>query len=112
MNWESPNPNSLQLPRVPGWSGADGNDHRAVLSMVDLSRASYAEMWQNLIWATVYNVLAVPLAAGALGLRRGRAVPGSRGGADVRVHDCGGSERPAAAEAETQSLPATLNKRL
>ncbi|MDQ0028717.1 Cu2+-exporting ATPase [Arthrobacter bambusae] len=43
-----------------------GNDPRAVLSMVDLSRASYAKMWQNLIWATGYNVLSVPLAAGVL----------------------------------------------
>jgi len=43
-----------------------GNDPRAVLSMVDLSRASYRKMWQNLIWATGYNVLAVPLAAGVL----------------------------------------------
>ncbi|MFJ5958178.1 copper-translocating P-type ATPase [Paenarthrobacter sp. NPDC092416] len=43
-----------------------GNDPRAVLSMVDLSRASYAKMWQNLVWATGYNVIAVPLAAGVL----------------------------------------------
>jgi Cu2+-exporting ATPase len=43
-----------------------GNDPRAVLSMVDLSRASYGKMWQNLVWATGYNVLAVPLAAGVL----------------------------------------------
>ncbi|MFW0773016.1 heavy metal translocating P-type ATPase [Paenarthrobacter nitroguajacolicus] len=43
-----------------------GNDPRAVLSMVDLSRASYAKMWQNLIWATGYNIIAVPLAAGVL----------------------------------------------
>ncbi|HET8878257.1 MAG TPA: copper-translocating P-type ATPase [Arthrobacter sp.] len=43
-----------------------GNDPRAVLSMVDLSRASYRKMWQNLIWATGYNILAVPLAAGVL----------------------------------------------
>ncbi|MBT2595636.1 heavy metal translocating P-type ATPase [Arthrobacter sp. ISL-72] len=43
-----------------------GNDPRAVLSMVDLSRASYRKMWQNLIWATAYNVLSVPLAAGVL----------------------------------------------
>jgi cation transport ATPase len=38
-----------------------GNDPRAVLSMVDLAR-----VWQNLIWATGYNVLAVPLAAAVL----------------------------------------------
>ena len=43
-----------------------GNDPRAVLSMVDLSRASYRKMWQNLVWATGYNIISVPLAAGAL----------------------------------------------
>jgi Cu2+-exporting ATPase len=43
-----------------------GNDPRAVLSMVDLSRASYRKMWQNLVWATGYNVISVPLAAGVL----------------------------------------------
>ncbi|MGV0108982.1 heavy metal translocating P-type ATPase [Arthrobacter sp. CP30] len=43
-----------------------GNDPRAVLAMIDLSRASYRKMIQNLIWATGYNVLAVPLAAGVL----------------------------------------------
>lgn len=35
-----------------------GNDPRAVLSMVDLSRASYLKMWQNLVWATGYNIIA------------------------------------------------------
>ncbi|MHA7263657.1 copper-translocating P-type ATPase [Arthrobacter sp. TMN-37] len=43
-----------------------GNDPRAVLSMIDLSRASYRKMIQNLIWAAGYNVAAVPLAAGVL----------------------------------------------
>ncbi|MDQ0677338.1 Cu2+-exporting ATPase [Arthrobacter pascens] len=43
-----------------------GNDPRAVLSMVDLSRESYRKMWQNLVWATGYNIIAVPLAAGVL----------------------------------------------
>ena len=42
------------------------DDPRAVLSMIDLSRASYRKMIQNLAWATGYNVLAVPLAAGVL----------------------------------------------
>lgn len=41
-----------------------GNDPRAVLSMVDLSHASYRKMWQNLVWATGYNIISVPLAAG------------------------------------------------
>jgi Cu2+-exporting ATPase len=43
-----------------------GNDPRSVVSVVELSRASYRKMWQNLVWATGYNVVAVPLAAGAL----------------------------------------------
>ncbi|WP_225939450.1 copper-translocating P-type ATPase [Nesterenkonia lutea] len=42
------------------------NDPRAVLSMIELSRASYTKMIQNLIWAAGYNVVAVPLAAGVL----------------------------------------------
>ncbi len=43
-----------------------GNDPRAVLSVIELSRASYRKMWQNLVWATGYNLIAVPLAAGVL----------------------------------------------
>ena len=43
-----------------------GNDPRSVLAMIDLSRASYRKMIQNLVWATGYNLLAVPLAAGVL----------------------------------------------
>lgn len=34
--------------------------------MIDLSRASYRKMVQNLGWATGYNVIAIPLAAGVL----------------------------------------------
>lgn len=37
-----------------------------VVKIIKLSRASYGKMIQNLIWATGYNVLAVPLAAGVL----------------------------------------------
>jgi P-type Cu2+ transporter len=43
-----------------------GDDPRAVGSVIELSRASYRKMWQNLAWATGYNVLAIPLAAGVL----------------------------------------------
>ncbi len=42
------------------------DDPRAVLSIIELSRASYRKMWQNLAWATGYNIVAVPLAAGVL----------------------------------------------
>jgi len=37
-----------------------------VVKIVELSRATYRKMIQNLLWATGYNVLALPLAAGAL----------------------------------------------
>jgi Cu2+-exporting ATPase len=37
-----------------------------VVKIFSLSRASYRKMLQNLIWATGYNVIALPLAAGVL----------------------------------------------
>lgn len=37
-----------------------------VVAIVQLSRATYQKMIQNLLWATGYNVIAIPLAAGAL----------------------------------------------
>ena len=37
-----------------------------VVAIVQLSRATYWKMIQNLLWATGYNVVAIPLAAGAL----------------------------------------------
>ena len=42
------------------------SDPRDVASVVELSRATYRKMVQNLWWATGYNILAIPLAAGAL----------------------------------------------
>lgn len=43
-----------------------GDDPRSVLSVIDLSRASYRKMTQNLWWAAGYNLISVPLAAGVL----------------------------------------------
>jgi Cu2+-exporting ATPase len=37
-----------------------------VVKIVQLSRASHRKMVQNLVWATGYNVVALPLAAGVL----------------------------------------------
>jgi Cu2+-exporting ATPase len=42
------------------------NDPRGVLGVLRLSQASYTKMLQNLGWATAYNLVAVPVAAGAL----------------------------------------------
>ncbi|MBD8011189.1 heavy metal translocating P-type ATPase [Microbacterium sp. Re1] len=42
------------------------DDPRSVLSVIELSRASYRKMKQNLWWAAGYNIISVPLAAGVL----------------------------------------------
>src|SRR5450756_865992 len=42
------------------------DDPRDVVAVVQLSRATYRKMLQNLAWATGYNVVAIPLAAGVL----------------------------------------------
>ena len=42
------------------------SDPRSVLSVLQLSKASYAKMRQNLWWAAGYNLISVPLAAGVL----------------------------------------------
>ncbi|WP_426737476.1 heavy metal translocating P-type ATPase [Plantibacter sp. 2H11-2] len=42
------------------------SDPRSVLSVIELSRASYRKMRQNLWWAAGYNLISVPLAAGVL----------------------------------------------
>jgi len=42
------------------------SDPRDVPRMIDLSRASYRKMVQNLWWAAGYNIVAIPLAAGVL----------------------------------------------
>ncbi len=41
------------------------SDPRAVASVIRLSRARYRKMVQNLAWAAGYNIVAIPLAAGA-----------------------------------------------
>ena len=42
------------------------DDPRSVLSVIELSDASYRKMKQNLWWAAGYNLISVPLAAGIL----------------------------------------------
>ena len=40
------------------------SDPRDVVAAIELSRATYRKMVQNLVWATGYNVVAIPVAAG------------------------------------------------
>lgn len=42
------------------------NDPRDVPRIIELSRATYRKMIQNLWWAAGYNIIAIPLAAGVL----------------------------------------------
>ncbi len=42
------------------------SDPRLVVSVITLSKASYRKMIQNLAWGAGYNIIAIPLAAGAL----------------------------------------------
>jgi Cu2+-exporting ATPase len=54
------------------------NDPRDVVSAIQLSRATYRKMIQNLAWATGYNLIAIPVAAGVL-VRWGIDLPMSVG---------------------------------
>jgi len=54
------------------------SDPRDVVGAIELSRATYRKMIQNLVWATAYNLVAIPAAAG-LFLRWGVELPMSVG---------------------------------
>jgi P-type Cu2+ transporter len=54
------------------------SDPRDVVRAIKLSRAAYQKMVQNLVWATVYNVIAIPAAAGMF-IRWGVNLPMSVG---------------------------------
>ncbi len=45
------------------------NDPRDIVKIITLARATYQKTIQNLVWATGYNVIAIPLAAGVLASR-------------------------------------------
>jgi len=45
------------------------NDPRDIVKIIRLSQLTYSKMLQNLFWATGYNVIALPLAAGALAFK-------------------------------------------
>lgn len=45
------------------------NDPRDIPKIIKLSQLTYKKMIQNLFWATAYNVIALPIAAGALAFK-------------------------------------------
>ncbi|MBI5411785.1 HAD-IC family P-type ATPase [Candidatus Peregrinibacteria bacterium] len=45
------------------------NDPRDIEKIIKLSKITYSKMIQNIFWATGYNVVALPLAAGALAFK-------------------------------------------
>ena len=82
-----------------------GDDPRAVLSIIDLSRASYRKMWQNLVWATGYNIIAVPLAAGVLAFAGVAISPAVAAVLMSRLHHRRRAQRPAAAPSRPRPRP-------
>jgi len=54
------------------------SDPRDVVAAIELSRATYRKMIQNLVWATAYNLVAIPIAGGLL-VRWGVDLPMSVG---------------------------------
>src|SRR6202521_5622039 len=54
------------------------SDPRDVVGAIELSRATYRKMIQNLVWATAYNLIAIPVAGGLL-VRSGLDLPMSVG---------------------------------
>ena len=54
------------------------SDPRDVVGAIELSRATYRKMIQNLVWATAYNLVAIPVAAGVF-VRWGLDLPMSVG---------------------------------
>ena len=51
------------------------SDPRDVVRAIELSRAAYRKMIQNLVWTTAYNLVAIPVAAGHCGRERAITSP-------------------------------------
>jgi Cu2+-exporting ATPase len=60
------------------------SDPRDVVGAIEISRAAYRKMVQNLVWATAYSFVAIPIAAG-LFVRWGLNLPLSVGAVAMRL---------------------------
>ncbi len=63
-----------------------------IVSLILFGKATYRKMIQNLIWATGYNIVALPLAAGVLYKTGYPVKPGSGSRVDDGQHHRGGDQ--------------------
>jgi Cu2+-exporting ATPase len=63
------------------------SDPRDVVAAIELSRATYRKMIQNLVWATAYHLIAIPVARSfrPLGVRPSHELRRSR---NESLHSC------------------------
>jgi P-type Cu2+ transporter len=77
------------------------SDPRDVVAAIELSRAAYRKMIQNLVWATAYNLVAIPIAGGLL-VRWGIDLPNEcRRHRDECFYHHRGCKRPTASRTES-----------
>ncbi len=87
------------------------SDPRSVVDVLTLSRATWRKELQNLFWATGYNAVGIPLAAGAaFGVGRAAATR-ARGRVHVGLDDHRGCERAVAAAYEAGRRPPVIEER-
>ena len=77
------------------------SDPRDVVSAIELSRATYRKMVQNLVWATGYNLVAIPVAMGVPRALGHRPADVGRRYRDECLDDHRGSQRPTPASRTT-----------
>ena len=77
------------------------SDPRDVVGAIELSRATYRKMIQNLVWATTYNLVAIPIAAGLFVQLGTRSAHERRCSRDESLHHHRRCERSVASPTET-----------
>ena len=79
-------------------SSSSAATHATSSRAIELSRATYSKMVQNLVWATGYNLVAIPVAMGVLVPWGIDLLDGRRCHRDEPLDDHRGGQRPAPAE--------------
>ena len=79
------------------------SDPRDVVGAIELSRATYSKMVQNLVWATGYNLVAIPVAMGIFVAVGHRHLDGGRCHRHEPLDDHRGGQCPTPAPAATSA---------